>query len=100
MLHEVESVGWWLVAHSRRPSPTSQPPEHLIVLNPESERTDNRFELIAISHCMQVEINEIVGWAGLDVSWAVLGFAGTGTTFLVMNSHGHPDLEFIYEPEQ
>lgn len=49
---------------------------------------------------MQVEVNEIAGWDELDVSWAVLGFAGTGTTSLVMNLHGHPELELIYEPDQ
>ena len=71
-----------------------------LALNPESERTNSRFEVHAIQHCMQVEVNEIEGWDELDVSWAVLGFAGTGTTSLVMNFDCHPGLEFIYQPVQ
>ena len=56
----------------------------------------NRFELSAIRHCMRMKSVTLP----VDVSWAVLGFAGNGTTSLIMHLHGHPELEVFYEPDR
>merc|ERR1740117_1129965 len=39
---------------------------------------------------------ELSDWAAHDLSWAIVGCRGCGTTSLAANLHRHPELELLY----
>ncbi|CAK0796937.1 unnamed protein product, partial [Prorocentrum cordatum] len=57
-------------------------------------------ELPQVRRLLDVEVEEASSWSELDVSWAILGFAGSGTSTLAWNLHQHPELELLYDPAQ
>lgn len=59
-----------------------------------------RKEIPLMRNMMEVRAQELASWHELDVSWAVLGFPGTGTTTLMRRLHSHPEIEALWEPQQ
>eukprot|EP00928_Gymnodinium_smaydae_P097668 TRINITY_DN8904_c0_g3_i1.p1 TRINITY_DN8904_c0_g3~~TRINITY_DN8904_c0_g3_i1.p1 ORF type:complete len:522 (-),score=112.64 TRINITY_DN8904_c0_g3_i1:94-1659(-) len=52
-----------------------------------------------IHRSLKISAVEMGAWSELDLSWAILGFGGGGTSSVAWNLHQHPDLELLYEPD-
>ena len=47
-------------------------------------------------HAVGLRVQELAAWSELDLSWAILGLAGCGTSSFAAALHSHPELELLH----
>lgn len=89
----------WASIHKQETNVAVDTFQHF-ALRPETRRTQMFVELPAVRRMMRVEVQEMASWDQIELSWAVLGFPGMGTSSLMMNLHMHPEFEAVYAQEE